>query len=282
MMKKVTLLTVVLFTVLSHQAQLNVPKASPLCTYSQRVGLTDISLSYSRPAVNNRRIFGDLIPFDAYWRLGANENTKITTTDVLIFGKDTLAVGTYALFAKPGQERWTIAFYRDYNNWGVPDPWDSKKVALELTAPIQLQAHKTENLTLGIDEIGNNGAVFFIAWDNVRVNWSFNVNTMPKVKASIDKVMAGPTPNDYHAAAKYYYDEKIDNEKALEWVNLALKARPEAYWMLRTKSLIQASLGQYKEAILTAESCIKLAEADGDIAYVSQCKNSIIEWKKQK
>ncbi|MFN5886389.1 MAG: tetratricopeptide repeat protein [Flavobacteriales bacterium] len=105
---------------------------------------------------------------------------------------------------------------------------------------------------------------------------------MPKVKASIDKVMAGPTPNDYHAAAKYYYDEKIDNEKALEWVNLALKARPEAYWMLRTKSLIQASLGQYKEAILTAESCIKLAEADGDIAYVSQCKNSIIEWKKQK
>jgi hypothetical protein len=198
MMKKVTLLTVVLFTALSHQAQLNVPKASPLCTYSQRVGLTDISLSYSRPAVNNRRIFGDLIPFDAYWRLGANENTKITTTDVLIFGKDTLAVGTYALFAKPGQERWTIAFYRDYNNWGVPDPWDSKKVALELTAPIQLQAHKTENLTLGIDEIGNNGAVFFIAWDNVRVNWSFNVNTMPKVKilnSSLTRTIQGGHPD---------------------------------------------------------------------------------------
>lgn len=281
-MKRNPLFLLSMLLTLTANAQLNVPKASPLCTYSQRVGLTDIVLSFSRPAVNNRRIFGDLIPFDAYWRLGANENTKITTNDMLIFGKDTLAAGTYAIFAKPGQEQWTIAFYRDYNNWGLPDPWDAKKVVFECTAPIQWQANKTENLTLGIDEIGNNGALLFMAWDNARVNFSFRVNTLPKVKSSIEKVMAGPTANDYHAAAKYYYDEKINDEKALEWVDLAIKARPEAYWMLRTKSLIQASLGLYKEAVVTAELCMKLAEADGDSAYVSQCRNSIAEWKKKK
>lgn len=281
-MKRFILFTAVLLITLSVQSQLNVPKASPLCTFSQRVGLTDITLNFSRPAVNNRRIFGDLVPFDAYWRLGANENTKITISDVMIFGNDTLKPGTYAIFAKPGQESWTIAFYKDFNNWGLPDPWDIKKVVFELKSPIQWQSNKTENLMLGIDEIGNNGAVLFIAWDNVRVNFSFKVNTLPKVMSSIEKVMAGPTPNDYHAAAKYYLDEKIDDAKALEWVDIAIKAKPEAYWMLRTKSLIQASLGLYKEAILTAEACIKLAEADGDTAYVSQCRNSIAEWKKKK
>jgi tetratricopeptide (TPR) repeat protein len=94
--------------------------------------------------------------------------------------------------------------------------------------------------------------------------------------------MSGPTANDYHTAAKYYLEEKIDDKQALEWVEKAITMRPEAYWMLRTKSLIQASLGKYNEAISTAEQCLKLAEADGDTAYVSQCKNSIADWKKRK
>jgi hypothetical protein len=281
-MKNILFLALSLGIVSVAQSQIIAPKASPACKIEQRVGLADISISYSRPAVNGRIIFGDLIPFDAYWRLGANENTKFTTSDALFFGNDTLPAGTYALFAMPGKTSWKLAFYTEFGNWGMPPVWDPKKVALELTSTVSVRADRTENLTIGLDQLENSGADLFIAWDRVAVKFPFTLNTKDKVLASIQKVMNGPSANDYHTAAKFYLDEKINNKQALEWVEKAIASRPEAYWMFRTKSLIQAELGLYAEAIKTAEQCIKLAEADGDSTYVNQSKNSITAWKKLK
>jgi tetratricopeptide (TPR) repeat protein len=281
-MKNILFLALSLGIVSAAQSQIIAPKASPACKIEQRVGLADISISYSRPAVNGRIIFGDLIPFDAYWRLGANENTKFTTSDPLFFGNDTLPAGTYALFAMPGKTSWKLAFYTEFGNWGMPPVWDPKKVALELTSTVSVRADLTENLTIGLDQLENSGADLFIAWDRVAVKFPFTLNTKDKVLASIQKVMNGPSANDYHTAAKFYLDEKINNKQALEWVEKALALRPEAYWMYRTKSLIQAELGLYADAIKTAEQCIKLAEADGDSTYVNQSKNSITAWKKLK
>jgi tetratricopeptide (TPR) repeat protein len=281
-MKNILFLALSLGIVSAAQSQIIAPKASPACKIEQRVGLADISISYSRPAVNGRIIFGDLIPFDAYWRLGANENTKFTTSDALFFGNDTLPAGTYALFAMPGKTSWKLAFYTEFGNWGMPSVWDPKKVALELTSTVSVCADRTENLTIGLDQLENSGADLFIAWDRVAVKFPFTLNTKDKVLASIQKVMNGPSANDYHTAAKFYLDEKINNKQALEWVEKAIASRPEAYWMFRTKSLIQAELGLYAEAIKTAEQCIKLAEADGDSTYVNQSKNSITAWKKLK
>jgi hypothetical protein len=262
--------------------QVTTPKASPLCKMEQKVGLTDVTLSYSRPAVNGRVIFGDFIPYNAYWRLGANECTKITASDKLIFGKDTLKAGTYALFAKPNKNQWDLAFYSETNLWGMPEVWDEKKVVLTLTSNVFTSQEKSENLFIGIDEITNNGGVLVIQWDNTKVKFPFGVLSKDKVVASIQKTMAGPSANDYHAAAKYYLDEKMDMAQALDWVSKAIVLRPEAYWMLRTKSLILAEKGAYKEAIAAAEMCIQLAEKDGDSSYVTQSKKSIESWKNKK
>jgi tetratricopeptide (TPR) repeat protein len=200
----------------------------------------------------------------------------------LFFGKDTLPAGTYALFAMPGKTSWKLAFYTEFGNWGLPPVWEQTKVAMELTAPVSSRADLTENLTIGLDQLENSGAELFITWDHVSVKFPFTMNTKDKVLASIQKTMNGPSANDYHTAAKFYLDEKINNKQALEWVDKAIVLRSEAYWMLRTKSLIQAELGLYAEAIKTAEQCIKLAEADGDTSYVNQSKNSITAWKKIK
>lgn len=266
----------------AFSAQVNAPKASPSSRLEQRVGLTDITITYSRPSVNGRIIFGDLVPYNEYWRLGANESTKLTCTDILIFGKDTLKAGTYAVYAKPSATEWQVAFYTEYGNWGMPQKWDESKVAFTVKTPVINVHDKVENLTIDINNMDNDGGDIVIAWDKVKIQIPFSVSVKEKVLASIKKVMSGPTANDYHTAAKYYLEEKIDDKQALEWVEKAITMRPEAYWMLRTKSLIQASLGKNNEAISTAEQCIKLAEADGDTAYVSQCKNSIADWKKRK
>lgn len=263
-------------------SQVIAPKASPSSRLEQRVGLTDITIIYSRPSVNGRIIFGDLVPYNEYWRLGANESTKLTCTDILIFGKDTLKAGTYAVYAKPSATEWQVAFYTEYGNWGMPQKWDESKVAFTMKTPVINVHDKVENLTIDINNMDNDGGDIVIAWDKVKIQIPFSVSVKEKVLASIKKVMSGPTANDYHTAAKYYLEEKIDDKQALEWVEKAITMRPEAYWMLRTKSLIQASLGKYNEAISTAEQCLKLAEADGDTAYVSQCKNSIADWKKRK
>ncbi|MFM7664502.1 MAG: DUF2911 domain-containing protein [Bacteroidota bacterium] len=263
-------------------SQVTAPKASPSCRLEQRVGLTDITVTYSRPSVNGRVIFGDLVPYNEYWRLGANESTKLTCTDMLIFGKDTLKAGTYAVYAKPSAAEWQVAFYTEYGNWGLPEKWDESKVALTLKSAVINRQESVENLTIDINNIDNNGGDIVMAWDKVKIQIPFTVLVKEKVLASIKKVLSGPTANDYHTAAKYYLEEKIDDKQALEWVDKAITMRPEAYWMLKTKSLIQASLGKYSEAISTAEQCLKLAEADGDTAYVSQCKNAIADWKKRK
>jgi hypothetical protein len=217
------------------------------------------------------------------WRLGANENTKVTTSDALIFGKDTLKAGTYALFAKPGQTNWELYFYADYSNWGLPEPWDAQKVVLQVNAGVQKTQDFQENLAISIDALTNNGGTLLITWENTKVSLPFSLNTKAKVLASIDKTMAGPAANDYHAAATYYFNENLDLKKALEWSTKAVELRgPSAYWMTRLKAQLQAANGDFKGAIETAKISIEAAKADGDDAYVRANEKSIEEWSKKR
>lgn len=281
MKKLIFTLAVGVFTQLN--AQVLTPKASPVAKIQQKVGLADIQIEYSRPGAKGRVIYGDLIPYGQMWRLGANENTKITSSEALIFGKDTLAAGTYALFAKPGQTNWELYFYADYSNWGLPEPWDAKKVVLQTNAAVQKTQDFQENLFIGIDALSNNGGVLQIIWENTKVTLPFSLNTKAKVLASIDKTMAGPAANDYHAAATYYFNENLDLKKALEWSTKAVELRgPSAYWMTRLKAQLQAANGDYKGAIETAKISMEAAKADGDDAYVRSNQKSIDEWSKKR
>ncbi len=277
-------LLVGIFTVISFSmnAQVQTPALSPVSKFEQKVGLTDITIQYSRPGKRDRLVFGDVVPFGEIWRLGANENTKITSSDAIIFGKDTVKAGTYAIYAKPEKESWTLFLYSETTNWGVPDPWDSKKVVYETKLPVVQLNDVVETFTISIEKIENNGASLVIMWDKSKIALPFTVNTKDKVLASIKKTMEGPSANDYHRSAAFYYQEKIDVKKALEWSTKACEMRPEAYWMLRTKALLQAENGDFKGAIATAKKSIELAEKDGDAAYVKMNKTSIEEWSKKK
>ncbi|MEY3844881.1 MAG: hypothetical protein RL293_1303 [Bacteroidota bacterium] len=220
-MKKVILSSLVCISLFA-QAQVQTPKASPIAKVEQRAGLTDISISYSRPAVNGRKIFGELIPFGQRWRLGANENTKITTSDLLIFGSDTLQAGTYALFATPNSDSWVIDFYTETTNWGLPEKWETSKVALTVNAKVKKMPLVTENLSITIDAMEFNSAVLNITWDKTQVSIPFTLNTKVKVLESIEKTLSGSsvTANDYNQAASYYFTEQIDMKKALVLVRI--------------------------------------------------------------
>ena len=114
-------------------AQIEVPAPSPGSKLEQKVGLTDITVEYSRPGVKNRRVFGKLVPYGEMWRTGANASTKITfSKDVKVEGND-LAKGTYALYTVPGETEWEVIFYKDLKHWGVPKEYKAEDEALRVT-----------------------------------------------------------------------------------------------------------------------------------------------------
>ena len=165
----------------------------------------------------------------------------------------------------------------------MPEPWDPKKVVIQANAGVQKTQDFQENLAISLDALTNNGGTLLICWENTKVSLPFSLNTKAKVLASIDKTMAGPAANDYHAAATYYFNENIDLKTALEWSTKAVELRgPSAYWMTRLKAQLQAANGDYKGAIETAKISIEAAKADGDDAYVRANEKSIAEWSKNR
>ena len=135
-MKKLILFVFALALTVSVNAQIETPQPSPFSTVEQKVGLTDVTLEYSRPNMRGRAIFGDLVPYGKVWRAGANRNTVITFSDDVTIDGTTLKAGSYAIYIIPSEKSWEVIFYTDTNNWGNPQEWDDSKVAVKATAQI--------------------------------------------------------------------------------------------------------------------------------------------------
>ncbi|MCF8714240.1 DUF2911 domain-containing protein [Joostella atrarenae] len=278
-MKKLILLICAVLGSYALNAQVTTPQPSPTSKLEQKVGLTEVTIAYSRPSMRGRAIFGELVPFGEVWRTGANQNTIVTfSDDVKIGGKD-VKKGSYALFSKPNKNSWDVYFYNDTNNWGNPEKWDDSKVVAKVTATPYELPFEVETFTIDVDNLTNNGASLGIVWENTYVGVPFEVPTKEKATASIKKVMNGPQSGDYYAAAVYYLQEGQDLDQAQEWMDKAISEQKEApFWMLRQKSLIQAKQGDTKGAIETAKKSLAAAEKAGNKDYVKLNQDSIAEW----
>jgi tetratricopeptide (TPR) repeat protein len=280
-MKKATILTALCLAFLGTAHAQLAPQLSPSAKIEQRVGLTDVTVKYSRPSKRDRVVFGDIVPYGEIWRTGANENTTITFSDGVVFGKDSLKAGTYALYTKPGKDNWEVIFYSDYSNWGTPEEWSENKVALRVNAKPVLLKDAVETFAIAIEGLETNGAKLTLAWDKTQIAVPFSVPTDAKVMANIKRTMGGPSANDYFGAAQYYYMNKKDIKQAYEWVNKAVEQRPDAFWIVRLKALIQADMGDKAAAIETAKTALDLAQKADNQDYVKMLNASIAEWSKK-
>ncbi|MGB0896656.1 MAG: DUF2911 domain-containing protein [Flavobacteriaceae bacterium] len=281
-MKKLLLAIFCLGTIGVSQAQIQTPQPSPAAKVEQKVGLTDVTLEYSRPGVKGRTIFGDLVPFGKLWRTGANANTKITFSDDVKIAETELKAGSYAIYTKPEASAWDVYFYNDTNNWGTPQKWDDTKVAAKVSVNTTKMSSSTESFTIAIDDLKNDSAVITIAWDKTSVAIPFTVPTDKKAVASIEKVMAGASAGDYFSAARYYLEGDKDINKAKTWIDKAVdmtKDKPR-FWYLRQQSLIYAKAGLKQDALSIAKKSMMLAEKAGNADYVKMNKDSIKEWSK--
>jgi hypothetical protein len=261
-------------------AQITMPAPSTTAQVKQPVGMTEITLDYSRPSAKGRKIMGEIVPFGAIWRTGANQPTKFTTTDSITVGGKGLAKGTYVIMTKPGKDAWEVMFNKNPKANATDDkalfPEDN---VVSISVPAMKTGMMVETFTMGINNITNTSATLDMMWENTAVSVPFTNDIDSKIMAQIKQKLDGPTQGDYYAMSQYYFDSGKETAKALEFVDKAL-AKGERFWMLRHKSLVLAKMGDKKGAIETAKKSLAAATEAKNMDYVRMNEKSIAEWMK--
>jgi hypothetical protein len=278
-MKKLLFFVFLTTICLNIKAQINLPAPSPSASFSQKFGLTEIKMEYSRPSVSARKIFGNVVTFGKIWRMGANDATKFTTTDSITVAGKGLSKGTYIVLAIPNKDEWSIIFN---NNLAVSyENYKPESNVLEVKVKAEKAVQFVESFTIQSTNLSKTGCDLELTWENTLVRIPLANEVHSKIMAQIKQKMAGTTQSEYQAAARYYMENDIDLKTALEYIDKGI-AMGEGYGNLRTKSLILAKMGDKKGAIEWAEKSLARAVKLNNSDYVRMNEESIAEWKKMK
>ena len=276
-MKKSLITGLILLSSVSLFAQINVPVESPVASFSQKFGLTEIKMEYGRPSVKGRKIFGNVVILDKIWRIGANGSTKFSTTDSITVAGKGLPKGSYIMLAIPNKDEWTIIFNKNldvsYENY-KPE-FNVLEVKIKPQKTLQL----IETLSIQTTNITKTTCDLELSWENtlIKIPLANEVNT--KIMAEIKQKLGGPTKADYQTIAGYYYENNIDLKSALEYIDKGI-SQGEGYGNLRMKALILAKMGDKKSAIEWAEKSLVRAKMFNNSDYIRMNEESIAEWKK--
>lgn len=250
-------------------AQIQTPAASPSATLSQTVGLSKVTIEYSRPMVRGRKIFGDLVPFDKVWRTGANKITSIAIEkDMLINGKK-LAAGSYGWYTIPSNGDWTIVINSDDKQWGAYG-YDQKKDVLRI--PVKAEKHAmTEQLSISVESLSPTAADVVLSWEKTTVRFKLEHDAHEQIMADIKAKTAQPDAKSdtYFDAADYYYEHNIDLDKALMWADKVVEADKQ-YWTYQLRARILAKMGRCDKAVADAKISLEMAKKEGDDSYVKK------------
>ncbi|MFN2577608.1 MAG: DUF2911 domain-containing protein [Pyrinomonadaceae bacterium] len=285
---------------LSQQpVKVRLPQASPSATVSQTIGITDVSITYHRPAVKGRAVWGDIpaekvsalvkansvaptaegegtvdgapgsgkdfpiAPNGHVWRAGANEATKFTVSDDVLVQGQKLPAGAYSLHIIPGKDDFTVIFNKTADQWGS-FRYDAKQDALRVKTKPVWQRDSQEQLSYEIPSLTANSAQVILRWEKVAVPFTVEVpNQDALVRSKIDAAVAA-NPSDWQiplaVGNAYFNDDKF--EDAMLWVDKSIKVK-ETFQNLRTKANLLFNMGKKPEAIAVAEQAVARGKAEG-------------------
>lgn len=279
-------LALVALTLISTFAfgQIQMPRPSPGATLTQDVGLSEITVDYSRPGVKDRTIFGELVPYGEVWRTGANMNTTIEFSDAVNFGGMDVPAGKYALLSVPGEKSWEIILNTKHegNIGGYDEANDLGRITVE---PKMLDM-TIETFMIEFSHLTDDGAHLNLVWENTHVAIPITTDTDGKVMVMIeDQLMSGENADlkasDYHNAALFYQSNEMDMDQALEWMNKSVEMNPDAFWYIHRQAVLLKDMGKKKEAMAAAEKSLEMAKnnEEGDYGYIQRNEDLIAEIK---
>lgn len=270
-MKKLSL--VLLFAaaacISSFAQELKLPALSPTAKVSQEFSTSSIDISYSRPSMRGRKIFGDLVAYNEVWRTGANSATKIKFGEDVTVGGQEVKAGEYALYTIPGKDQWEVILNKGVGNWGQMG-YDKKDDIVRLMVKAQTTAYETATFTINIGNITLSSCNIELMWEKTKVVIPVKANNQERLNAAIDKAINKPAV-PYFQAANYYFETGQDLNKAMEYVNKALGQNPNAFYMYSLKARIAQKQGDKQEAIEAAKQSMELAKGT---AFESEYKRN--------
>lgn len=285
-MKKtiLTILIILQSLLLSAQdkVQIRITTASPAASFEQEVGSAKIKMSYSRPLVRDRKIFGELVPFDKLWRTGASDCTVITTSEDILFGNNVLKIGSYSIFSFPSINEWTIIVNTDTTLHGETG-YDEKKDVIRLKVPTEKSPNFYETFTIELNDINSKGEAFLkILWENTMVKIPIKSIEDDTLMALIDQhVVKGKAQdaNLLYQAANYYYSTNRDYKQAMAWVLETEKLKPENFNYPNLRQKIASELKDYPNAIAAAKRAITLADKEKMKSTIETLNKRIADWE---
>lgn len=250
----------------AYAQSLKTPAPSPAQTIKQDFGLSNIEVSYSRPSVKGRTIFGDIVPFNALWRTGANSATTISFGDTVMLGGVKVSPGKYGLLTIPGQTEWTVIISKNTTVTSADDYKQEEDVVRVKAASVALSS-KVETFTIQFDNMKPTSCDMQLCWDKTMVTVGITTEIDARIMKDIQRFVVNDN-RPYSAAANYYMENGKDLKQALVWYEKALEINPKAYWTWHQKANCYAKLGMKKEAMETAAKSMALAQEDKDDHYV--------------
>lgn len=257
-------------------ADLKLPALSPSAKVVQTVGLTEITVDYSSPAVKGRKIWGGLVPYDAVWRAGANHATNITfSAPVVVDGKE-LAAGTYAFFVIPSAKSWTLILNKAADVWGSGEYSKDADVARVTVTPTAIP--NRERLVYLITNFSNDAANLDLEWEKVRVTLPIKLKTAEQAEKNIKQADATAWQPMFQAAR--YYLEAKDWANGLAAIDKSI-ATKETWTNTWVKAQLLAGSGKFKDAYPLAEKAQQLGSAvpPAEFYYAADIKKALTEWK---
>lgn len=261
-------------------AELILPRPSPKAVLTQTIGLTDFTVTYSRPGVKGRKIWGGLVPYGEVWRTGANEATTLVLSGEATIGGKKIPAGEYSLYTLPGENEWTVIVSTEKGAWGSFS-YAKEKDAHRFTVKPAKNAPHQEWMRFSFENLSNSSGELVLHWEKLQLPIPIEVATHEQAMAGIRAAMAEAKPDDQATpfrAAQYLFNAGVEQEQALKWAEQSVSIKP-TYFNLSLLADIKMKAGNTKDAIAAAERAIKVGKEDPDKPDTRSLEAKLAEWK---
>lgn len=267
---------------LPARAELKLPRPSPKAVISQTIGLTDVTVAYSRPGVKDRKIWGGLVPYGEVWRTGANEATSFVITGEATVGGTKLPAGEYSLYTIPAEGEWTVIVSKEKGEWGA-FTYDKKNDAARFTVKPTAAPHE-EWMRFSFENLTPSSGDLVFHWEKLQLAIPLQVATQEQATANIKAAMAELKADDWqtpYRAAQYYFTAGVNLDEAMKWAEQSVERKP-GMMNLSLLADMKMKAGNSKDAIATAERALRAGKDDPAKPDTRAIETKLAEWKGKK
>ncbi len=267
-MKKILLVAALFGGIYASQAQpIRTPQPSVAQTVKQEFALGSVEVSYARPSKKGRVIFGDLVPYGAIWRTGANNATTISFSDEVMIGDKKVPAGKYGLLTIPGKTEWTVIITKQ-TDVTSPGAYKQDQDVARVNVPAVNMSETVETFMIGFDNATSSSIDMLMMWDKTVVVVPIKMEVDGKVMAQINNAM-NKDNKPYFQSAMYYMENGKDLNQANAWFDKAIEQNPQAFWVYHQKANCLAKMGKKTDAIAMANKSMEMARAANNPDYIA-------------